>query len=38
MNRYPLALRLDGPVDPNRVTTWLNDLLAMQGPGQWLSV
>jgi G3E family GTPase len=27
-----VALRLDGPVDPNRVTAWLNDLLARQGP------
>jgi G3E family GTPase len=27
-----VALRLDRPVDPNKVTTWLNDLLARQGP------
>jgi G3E family GTPase len=27
-----VALRLDRPVDPQRVTQWLNDLLARQGP------
>src|SRR6201996_4210469 len=27
-----VALRLDQPVDPNKVTSWLNDLLARQGP------
>jgi G3E family GTPase len=27
-----VALRLDRPVDPNKVTGWLNDLLARQGP------
>jgi G3E family GTPase len=27
-----VALRLDQPVDPNKVTNWLNDLLARQGP------
>jgi G3E family GTPase len=27
-----VALRIDRPVDPQRVTTWLNDLLARQGP------
>jgi len=27
-----VALRLDRPVDPNKVTSWLNDLLARQGP------
>jgi G3E family GTPase len=27
-----VALRMDKPVDPQRVTQWLNDLLARQGP------
>jgi G3E family GTPase len=27
-----VSLRLAGPVDPNKVTNWLNDLLARQGP------
>src|SRR5271155_1939974 len=27
-----VALRLDQPVDPGKVTSWLNDLLARQGP------
>src|SRR5215472_9701038 len=27
-----VALRLEKPVDPNKVTAWLNDLLARQGP------
>ncbi len=27
-----VALRLDRPVDPQKVTAWLNDLLARQGP------
>jgi G3E family GTPase len=27
-----VALRLDQPVDPGKVTNWLNDLLARQGP------
>ena len=27
-----VALRLDQPVDPSKVTNWLNDLLARQGP------
>src|SRR5580704_15967138 len=27
-----VSLRLDRPLDPNKVTNWLNDLLARQGP------
>jgi G3E family GTPase len=27
-----VALRMERPVDPQRVTQWLNDLLARQGP------
>ncbi|HWA62099.1 MAG TPA: GTP-binding protein [Caulobacteraceae bacterium] len=27
-----ISLRLDRPVDANKITRWLNDLLAMQGP------
>ncbi|MFI4976126.1 MAG: CobW family GTP-binding protein [Caulobacterales bacterium] len=27
-----VSLRLNGPVDANRITRWLNDLLALQGP------
>jgi G3E family GTPase len=27
-----VALRIDEPVDPQRITAWLNDLLARQGP------
>ena len=27
-----VSLRLDRPVDPQKVTQWLNDLLARQGP------
>jgi G3E family GTPase len=27
-----ISLRLDKPVDANRITRWLNDLLALQGP------
>jgi len=27
-----ISLRLDRPVDANRITRWLNDLLALQGP------
>jgi G3E family GTPase len=27
-----VALRIDQPVDPQKVTAWLNDLLARQGP------
>ncbi|HUZ14373.1 MAG TPA: GTP-binding protein [Caulobacteraceae bacterium] len=27
-----VSLRLDGPVNPQRITQWLNDLLARQGP------
>jgi G3E family GTPase len=27
-----VSLRLAGPLDPNKVTNWLNDLLARQGP------
>jgi len=27
-----VSLRMDGPVDPQKITAWLNDLLARQGP------
>jgi G3E family GTPase len=27
-----ISLRLDRPVDANKISRWLNDLLALQGP------